>query len=396
MLQSLSTLHEHALDMLEQADMALAHAPELPIDEVHKEEQITSDWLGEVLSEGVPGASLVQAECVEGHDGMTQRRRWQIEWNVAGKAAGLPEHVFIKATPKEPYLRETLAMLHMAEHEVRFYDTLQPDLTDISPKGFYGRYYPGGRFILVTEELESEGKRPFWLHDTCTIEHARAVCTALARLHARFWETPRFGTDLGWVRPRLEKFGRKWHRASYDTARAKYAETDFGQAMPDEVRQILELWSRDCLKVYDYWATLPQTVLHGDSHFGNTYAMADGRAGFFDWQVIFRGHCLRDVTYFLGSALSNEDRIAHEAGLLDHYLEQLTGQGVTLDRARAVRDFNLLSLERFDAHMKTHVFGGYGHTEDARRRGRDAVFGGMVDNGVLDLLKHVLKHGSLA
>ena len=388
-------LHEHALDMLEAADLALSHIDDIGLEEVHRAEQITPAWLESVLSAGVPEARLEQAECVEGHDGMTDRRRWRLSWDTAGEQARLPEAIFVKATPDKPYLRETLSMLHMAEHEVRFYDTLQPDVSDISPKGYFGSFHPGGRFMLITEDLEASGKRPFWLHHECSVEHARSVVTALARLHAAFWETGRFEKDLGWVRPRLTKFGRKWHRQSFQTARGKYPATELAESMPDKVRQILSLWSSNDLAIYDYWASLPQTILHGDSHLGNTYSAPDGTAGYFDWQVIFRENGLRDVSYFLGSALSNDQRTVHEKSIVEGYFDELEARGIAINRAKAWRDFALYGLDRFDAHMKTHVFGGYGHTLEGRIRGRDALFGSLVDYDVLDLMQHVVRTGSL-
>lgn len=387
-------LSEHALDMLEIADMALASAQGLAITDVHTDAQITKDWLETVLGGG-EDARLLAADCTEGHDGMTVRRRWSLQWNEGGKLSGLPENVFIKVTPDEPYLRETLALLHMAEHEVRFYNTMQKNVSSISPKPYFGAFYPGGRFILLTENLESEGKTPYWLHHHCSIEHAKAVCTALAELHATFWESDRFETDLGWVRPRTQRFGRKWHIRSFETARAAYPDTEFGKNMPDEIRAILDLWSEGYEEVYKYWESLPTTVLHGDSHLGNTYANPDGSAGFFDWQVILRGNGLRDVSYFIGSALSNQDRATNERLIVDHYLTELRNRGIDLNPDAAWADYCLFGLDRFDAHMKTCVFGGYGHSEDGRMRGRDTIFGSFIDNNVLGLLQTVLKNGSV-
>ena len=163
-----TALSEHALDMLEIADVALASAQGLAITDVHTDAQITKDWLETVLSGG-EDARLLAASCAEGHDGMTVRRRWSLQWNEAGELSGLPKNVFIKVTPDEPYLRETLAVLHMAEHEVRFYNTMQKDVSSISPKSYFGAFYPGGRFILITENLETEGKTPYWLHHHCSI-----------------------------------------------------------------------------------------------------------------------------------------------------------------------------------------------------------------------------------
>ena len=77
-------------------------------------------------------------------------------------------------------------------------------------------------------------------------------------------------------------------------------------------------------------ALLPLTcVLHGDTHSGNAYLDAEGRACWFDWQVVQRGHWSVDVAYHLGTVLTIEDRRAHEVELLEHYLAELASHGVT-------------------------------------------------------------------
>ena len=76
-------------------------------------------------------------------------------------------------------------------------------------------------------------------------------------------------------------------------------------------------------------ASLPPTcVIHGDTHSGNVYLDAAGRACWLDWQVTQRGHWSIDVSYHIATALDIEDRRAHEHELLAGYLEELAGLGV--------------------------------------------------------------------
>jgi hypothetical protein len=69
-------------------------------------------------------------------------------------------------------------------------------------------------------------------------------------------------------------------------------------------------------------------LTHGDAHLGNTYVEADGSPGFLDWQSASIGPWSSDVGYFLGGALSIEDRRNHEQGLLREYLNVLSAHGV--------------------------------------------------------------------
>ena len=388
-------LAEYALDALEAADMALAHAEGLKIEAPHTAADVTSEWLGELIGAGVPGAKLEHAEIVDGHDGMTDRRRWKLTWNDAGLAAGLPPSVFAKATPHGPYLRETLAMLHMAENEMRFYSQLQPEVSTIAPKAFHAEFYPGGLFLLIMEDLEAKGLTPYWAHHECSVDHAGAVVDALAHLHATYWNSDRFAGDLAWLRPRLQKFGRKWHRKSYIEARRRYPETELGAAQPEAIRKLLKYWSENDEAVYRYWATLTPTVLHGDSHLGNTYSAPDGTAGLFDWQVMFRGHGLRDLAYFLNSAIPNDMRQSDARALFDRYVAGLGAGGVTVDPERAWRDYGLFILEQWDAHMKGYVFGGYGHMPESRVRSSQTLAGALIDHDVAGLISQIVRKGSL-
>lgn len=389
-----AALHRHALASLEAADLALARA-DLVVPGPYRSADVTREFIDEVIGGTMPGAQLTDFAAEEAHDGMTSRRRWRLAWNAAGRHAGLPESIFVKATPDEAYLRETLSMLHMAEHEVRFYAEVQRDVADITPRPWFGRYYPGGRFLLVTEDLEERGARPYWGKDHCSAAHARAVATALATLHARLWQSPRFERDLGWVRPRTRKFGAAWHRQSFIDARQRFLASDHAAALPQAVVETIGLWSQHSEVVYDYWDRLPATLLHGDSHLGNTYANPDGTAGLFDWQVIFRGPGLRDLGYFILSALSDADRRVQERPLFEHYCDVLETHGIRLERGKAWRDLCLLTLDSMDALMKTIVRGGYGHAASGLERSLGARVGAMADRDVAGLLRTVIAGGEL-
>jgi aminoglycoside phosphotransferase (APT) family kinase protein len=385
-------LHAHALASLEAADMAAAHAPDLDIDGPYLSTDITAEFLQATLGGSVPGAVLEKLEHQDGHDGMTSRIRWRLRWNDTGRRASLPEGVFVKATPEQPYLRETLSLLHMAENEVRFYNQIRPEVPDLAPEAYYAASYAGGRFLLVMETLENRGLKPYWMADDCSLDHAKAVVAALARLHATYWETDRFTTDLAWVRPRTSRFGFEWHQRSFRTARERYLGSEMGQTLPAEIIDLIRFWDRNDRAVYAYWDRLPPTVLHGDSHLGNTYSTPDGQAGFFDWQVIYRGHGLRDVAYFFLSA-ADETLRDHEREIVDHYLNHLEHNGVALDRETAWTDYRLFSLDALDAHIKTTMFGGYGHASAALERGRTTLTTSLLRNAVPNLLHRVVRDG---
>ncbi|KAJ4360322.1 uncharacterized protein N0V89_000883 [Didymosphaeria variabile] len=68
-------------------------------------------------------------------------------------------------------------------------------------------------------------------------------------------------------------------------------------------------------------------LLHGDSHSGNTYLVNDAPR-FLDWQMIHIGSAFHDLSYFVGAALTIEDRRAKEWDIVEHYLRTLEKFGV--------------------------------------------------------------------
>ena len=75
----------------------------------------------------------------------------------------------------------------------------------------------------------------------------------------------------------------------------------------------------------------PHTLVHGDTHLGNTYILNDGRSGLLDWQIAHRGQGLREVAYFMGTGAPIELRRQHEKDLLALYIETLREKGVVID-----------------------------------------------------------------
>ncbi|EXJ80709.1 hypothetical protein A1O3_06993 [Capronia epimyces CBS 606.96] len=393
-----SALHLHALQSLEASDRVLAKVNG-GLDEVHRYDMITTDWLQEVLGASTPGAEITQWERTGGHKGMTSRHFLQVEWNEAGTTAELPTSIFIKATPDEGLLRETLSMLHMAELESNIYNVCGKDLADLIPRCYYAKAYPGGRFIILLEDLVQRNVEVHWMGDDCSVEYAKAVAVAQGKIHARFWNSPRFegDGDMVWVRPRTRRFGEQWLQRQFTHVRATFLKSDLGKACPIYVRNLIENWEKNCTRCYEYWDRKPPTLVHGDSHLGNVLKFSDGSAGYYDWQCLFRGYGFRDLAYFLMSALTVEDVKAHEKDIFDLYLTTLEENGVTtVDPAEAWLDYNLLRLERLDSTMTSlSLAGGYGHARHALERQLQTLTYTTQEYDVASLLDSVVTTGSI-
>jgi len=341
-------------------EVGLAVSPWAPAPRPYRATDVEPAWLTSVLAAGVAGARIESIRELGGTAGTTDRRRLALDWNAAGISAGLAPSVFIKSTAASAKNRAMVAGLWMAVNEVKFYRTVRPALDDIAPEVHAASAGHGARFLLVLEDLVAAGGRPYSLADDCTLEHAEGLVTALARLHSRFWQSPRLVTDLSWAAPMTGRPGFGLLARQFRRVRRRFlAEADEREVGP-AARRMLAIVNEHDLALYRTWADGPQTLLHGDSHFGNTYALADGRAGLLDWQVVFRGRGMREVSYFLCGGLSTELRRTHERALIGRYLDTLAAEGVaeppTWDEAW--EDYRFFAYDAWDSVAITALWPG--------------------------------------
>lgn len=171
--------------------------------------------------------------------------------------------------------------------------------------------------IVVMEDVTGRGGRPNSPVQPLTVDEVANGLGQLASLHAAYWCRPL----PGFVRP--WRVGRQWAAVAWAgllCARQKLRR--LGHPLDVELAEVE--------RGFRAWAELvqrgPQTLLHGDPHPGNTYAI-DGTIGFYDWQLVRRGAWVHDVGYFIVSSLAVTDRRAHERDLLAGYLEALAQRG---------------------------------------------------------------------
>jgi hypothetical protein len=288
-----------------------------------------------------------------------------------------------------------LSIIHMGELEARVYNTLHQELSGIIPTAYYARSYPGGRFIIIMEDLEERGIKPYWMGDMCSLNHARAGAVALAKIHSKFWNSDRFEHDLCWIRPRSRRFGELWMRKLSQDSRKRFLATDMGKNLPVYMHNLIRQWDENCTTVYNYWETKPQTLLHGDPHLGNSLEYKDGTAGYYDWQCLFRGYGYRDLSYFLMTAMTNADCKAHEKEIFKLYTATLEQNGVNVDHGEAWLDYTLFALDALDAVLTSLAnSSGFGHAQSGFERALETMSAAIQNHDVLALLQKVIETGS--
>lgn len=305
-------------------------------------EGITSDWLGDSLAATYPGIEVESCTLMGGHSGTTTRERIGYTLSGTDVPSDIPKTFFLKITPDSAATKIFAGIFRLGRSEVGFYNHIAADVPIPVPRSFCARSAAhGGRFIILLEDLIARGCH--FPEGDITHEQARAVMRCFGRLHAAFWESPRFASDLAWLRSHENRSNigveNLISRRANKPAIERYSE-ELSPAVREQTHKIH--LHREALEAY--WSDGPRTLIHGDSHMGNVFFEGD-EAGYFDWQVVQRGQGIRDVSYFMTNSLPTELRRSAEDELLDIYLETLREGGVTgvgVDRSWV--------FERYRAH----------------------------------------------
>jgi len=228
--------------------------------------------------------------------------------------------------------RPDLGDIPLYENEVAFYTRLRPEIEIEAPICFGGLYDPDGSgFGIALEDLRLRDVQFANVKSDVTLAQIKSLLSSLAALHANYWESARFETDLAWIQPHTSGaiYTMFNHPDMVPAAIAQHVESfQFKKELVEASGQTVEGLYREFRKLQKHQATLPQTVCHGDTHIGNAYLLPEGGAGLIDWQLIARGYCLHDVTYLLMTGLSVGTRRRHQKELLAYYRAQLVDRGV--------------------------------------------------------------------
>src|SRR3954466_7124544 len=88
-------------------------------------ERLTPEWLTDALCRQHPGAAVVGFELGTVAEGSTSRRPLRVNYNEAGRAAGLPTSIFTKSTPGLK-VRLVSGLIGAQANEANYYTHLRP------------------------------------------------------------------------------------------------------------------------------------------------------------------------------------------------------------------------------------------------------------------------------
>lgn len=272
---------------------------------------IDKGWLSEALNEQV---AIVQV--VDAHSGTTGRGVLQLDYAAE---TTLPARLFVKLPPTDDVQKAFVVSSGMGRREVLFYEHLGGEVPIRAPRCYYcAASESGDQYIMLLEHLDDSGCTFRNSSTMYSLDFIRSVLDAFANFHAKYWQSPRFETDLAWLQPPVQ------HAIGVDLVAS--ALEQFGSELPAVFTSMAELYLTETNAVHRLWNDGDLTLVHGDVHDGNLFF--DGtQPGFLDWALAARAPGMRDVGYFIAGAMKPQDRGEHQRAMLQYYRARLIQYG---------------------------------------------------------------------
>jgi aminoglycoside phosphotransferase (APT) family kinase protein len=282
--------------------------------------------------------------------------------------------VFVKFAPFDAEQRGFVAANQMGVREARLYRELAVELPVRVPLPWYAATDAGGRYVMVLEDLVAAGCSFPSPRDPRVGEWAGQIVEQLARLHARFHESPRFARDLAWLAERGTGAG------DFGAGLVKQALGRVGERLSEAFRRFARLYVERAPAIAARWNTGATTLVHGDPHLGNLFIDGE-RIGFLDWGVTAVAPGMRDVAYVLCNSVPTELRRASEKDWIGRYRAALTECGVALAADAAWDQYRLFAIYSWLAATATLAMGSKWQPESLALSSTERATEALVDLG---------------
>jgi len=305
-------------------------------------EQVDAEFLSAALSQRFPDTQVTSADISDLRQGSATSLRLGLQYRR--NPSGLPASMYLKGN----FIGHQFTSAAAFAAEVLYYGRIADAVSGRvhQPNAYFADTGEGGQGIVILEDLGQRGVRFGDCDEPLDVDAVVDGVRQLAAMQARFWRgdgLEKFGgfTDVASVAQLMSFLVQPQHFDDYiGRERAGF----LSNPLRDRRRIESALHA-----MFEADKALPQALVHGDAHLGNTFRESSGKLGFCDFQAMGRGPYIWDVTYFLTGALTPEDRHDAERDLLALYLDELRRNG-----ARDVPDLDAC----FTAHRR-HMMHGY-------------------------------------
>jgi hypothetical protein len=304
-------------------------------------DQVTHEWLDEVMAPSFPGRTLIHARTDQVIPGTATKILMTLVFSASATEPAIQQKVCVKGA-FDPAVRGYSPGAIFAA-EAAFYRDVGSKLDVALPHAFYADD-DGDYGVLILEDIAEQGATFGEVTQAWDADQAAGLLRILANVHSFSWDwkpgiLPWLQGGSGALRDGIRSMAAE---ANFETLINRPQVTDHIPAeLLDRDRwmgSLQTLWERDDRQT--------QCLGHGDAHLGQTYLQKDGTPGLLDWQCAGLMPWAKDVAYFLGGALRVEDRRRFERTLLDGYLEALASAGgPVIDREEAWGDYRRQMLQ---------------------------------------------------
>lgn len=254
-----------------------------------------------------------------------------------------PATVVLKLASSDPQARHVSRVFRFYEKEVGFYRHFAP-LTPVPTTACYAADHDleTDDFALLLEDVGDAA-----VHsqvDGCPLDAALLTLQNIARHHAAFADSALFDDpDFAWVPFGSDSPNPEGVIQGMADSWGPFQES-FPELVTDELVAIMDRFATSARSLLTVKEGRPITLVHGDYRLDNLFFSADGRVTAIDWQVCAKGPFAYDLAYFMTQSLTIEDRRAHEAALIDAYLDELRAAGVDHDYDMLMDDYRATAM----------------------------------------------------
>jgi len=342
---------------------------------------ITVSWLDAALKEGGLVGADVATVVVEPMDPSKGLIGDLAEMQVTYDRGQGPARLVIKLPAASPDSRSIGEMLNAYGREVAFYRHVAPHSSGTQlPQCFYaGEEVDARRWAIILEAIDGD---EFDFLAGASPSQATAAVDALADFHAVWWQSETVfdwmpGFDVGGV-GRLQPL---W-LDNLPTFVERYRD-----ALPGATADWVSAFAPQLSDWSTAAAQQPLTMVHSDYRLDNML-FHDGTVTVIDWQTTMRAPAAMDLSCFISTSLSIEDRRRDESALIDRYIARLEQGGVAIDPQwlHQSYDENLLWWMGQFGNNLAHLRPGDGQVQQALTTMANRVYTTALDRNVGRLL----------
>lgn len=282
---------------------------------------ITAEWLGDAMGRRV--ASLEIRNLGEGVGVMAEVSRLHVEW-----ADGDPEPAtLIAKTPSPAEANQASATTFgFYTRELSFYNEVAAEMDLRVPTCHVAEGHESGvPFVLILEDV-SDARQLDQL-EGISLADAEAVIDEIVKLHARWWESPKFAS-MAWLPPMNNPLYKGYAEALPELG--PLLQQQWGDRLDPAAMPWLESITTRYTDLLDWLVSSgPLTFCHYDLRPDNILVEPSGQVCVLDWQLAVRNKGAFDIAYFLGQNVPTAFRRDNEDALVRRYHAGLEAGGVS-------------------------------------------------------------------